>query len=165
MEFKDLIQNRYSCRKFAPIPVPQEKLDAILEAGRIAPTGHNSQPQRILVAKEGTETYEKIKACTACHFDAPVILVACYEDGGHGHEYEDLAIVMTHIMLAAYDEGLADIWVQLVDFDKLRTLLAIPENYHIVGIMPMGYPREDARPSRLHNDRKPINETVFYDRY
>ena len=165
MEFRELIRARYSCRKFASTPIPQEKLDAVLEAGRIAPTGHNGQPQRILVAKAGTETYEKIKECTACHFDAPVILVSCFEKGTQGHEYEDLAIVMTHIMLAAFDEGLADIWVQLVDFEKLRVLLNIPENYHIVGLMPMGYPREDARPSRLHSSRKDLSETVFYDHY
>ena len=87
MEFRELIRARYSCRKFASTPIPQEKLDAVLEAGRIAPTGHNGQPQRILVAKAGTETYEKIKECTACHFDAPVILVSCFEKGTQGHEY------------------------------------------------------------------------------
>ena len=165
MEFKELIQSRYSCRRFAPTPVPQEKLDIILEAGRIAPTGHNDQPQRILVARAGTETYEKIRECTNCHFNAPMILVGCYEEceGGSGHE--DLAIVMTHMMLAGYDEGLVNIWVRLIDFDKMRILLNLPDNYHIVGIMPMGFPREDARPSRLHNDRKPISETVFYDHY
>lgn len=165
MEFKELIRARYSCRKYKPDPIPEDKLAAILEAGRIAPTGHNGQPQRILVAKAGTEVYDKVCQCTECHFDAPVILVACYQKNGRGHEHEDLSIVMTHIMLAAYDEGLADLWVQLVDFEKLRQLLNIPDNYHIVGLMPMGYPREDAHPSRRHEDRQPIEATVFYDSY
>ncbi len=165
MEFEALIRARYSCRKFEPDAIPQEKLDAILEAGQIAPTGHNCQPQRILVVRAGTPEMEKLQQCTDCHFNAPVILVGCYEDGGLGHEYEDLAIVMTHCMLAAFDEGLASIWVQLCDFAKLRTLLHIPEAYHIVGLMPLGYPRADAHPSRLHADRKPIEETVFYQHF
>lgn len=45
MTFMDLCKNRYSTRKFSDKPVEQEKLDYILEAGRIAPTGRNYQPQ------------------------------------------------------------------------------------------------------------------------
>lgn len=46
MTFMDLAKARYSVRKFSDKPVEKEKLDAILEAGRIAPTGHNYQPYR-----------------------------------------------------------------------------------------------------------------------
>ena len=48
MEFLELARNRYSERSFAAKPVEEEKLYKILEAGRIAPTGHNNQPQRVL---------------------------------------------------------------------------------------------------------------------
>lgn len=44
MAFMDLAKSRYSVRKFSDKPIEKEKLDAILEAGRIAPTGHNYQP-------------------------------------------------------------------------------------------------------------------------
>lgn len=165
MEFKELIRTRYSCRKYSSQSVPDEKLMAVLEAGRIAPTGHNCQPQRILVVKDGTPEMELLRQCTACHFNAPVVLIACFEHVGRDHVYEDLAIVMTHIMLACYDEGLVNLWVQMVDRDKLRELFHIPGRYHILGLMPIGYPREDAKPSRLHNDRKALEETVFFDRF
>ena len=49
MDFLELARERYSVRKFAPKKVEGEKLDAVLEAGRLAPTAVNYQPQRILV--------------------------------------------------------------------------------------------------------------------
>ena len=59
MEFEQLIRERYSVRKFSDAPVEEEKLQKILEAGRLAPTGHNSQPQRIYVI-ESEEGIAKI---------------------------------------------------------------------------------------------------------
>ena len=49
MEFLELAKQRFSCRAFADKKVEQEKLEKILEAGRVAPTARNFQPQRILV--------------------------------------------------------------------------------------------------------------------
>ena len=49
MEFLQLSEARYSLRKFSDRPVEAEKLAAILEAGRNAPTAHNLQPQRIVI--------------------------------------------------------------------------------------------------------------------
>lgn len=49
MTFMELAKERYSVRKFSDKPIEKEKLDAILEAGRIAPTGHNYQPYRVYV--------------------------------------------------------------------------------------------------------------------
>ena len=49
MDFAKLAAERYSLRKFSDRPVEAEKLSAVLESGRNAPTAHNFQPQRILV--------------------------------------------------------------------------------------------------------------------
>ena len=49
MEFKEVIKNRYSCKKYGDKQVESEKLTAILEAGRLAPTAKNMQEQRIYV--------------------------------------------------------------------------------------------------------------------
>lgn len=49
MEFHEVVKERYSCKGFGPGKVPAEKLNAILEAGRLAPTAKNLQEQRIYV--------------------------------------------------------------------------------------------------------------------
>ena len=51
MELLKLISDRYSCRRYSQEVVKDEDILKILEAGRIAPTAHNNQPQRIYVVK------------------------------------------------------------------------------------------------------------------
>ena len=173
MEFQELIKERYSCRKFSERPVEADKLEAVLEAGRIAPTAANRQPQRILVV-QGEAARKKMEECTTCSFDAPVILVCCYDrekaahnklGDGHGCGHEDVSIVMTLMMLACFDLGLGNTWVGLMREDKLHELFNIPQTYEIVGLMPIGYPAEDAKPANMHFRRKPLEETVFYDTF
>ena len=74
MTFMELAKERYSVRKFSDKPIEKEKLDAILEAGRIAPTGHNYQPYRVYVL-QSPEALEKIRGLTRCAFNAPVVLM------------------------------------------------------------------------------------------
>ena len=69
MDFLELAAKRYSVRKFKEEKVRREDLDKILKAGMLAPTAHNDQPQRILVINSD-EALEKLKKCTACHFNA-----------------------------------------------------------------------------------------------
>ena len=73
MEFDKLITDRYSVRKFLPEHLNQDDIDKILEAGHIAPTGCNYQPQRILVLNTD-ESINKLKNCTKCHFNAPTAM-------------------------------------------------------------------------------------------
>lgn len=169
MPFAELSAARYSLRKFASAPVEQEKLDLILEAGRNAPTAHNNQPQRIFVIRT-PEALEKADACTAAHFHPPVILVVAYdpepawkrEHDGKNHGEIDAAIAATQMMLQAADLGLGTTYVGMFEPEKL--LAAFPEMAGLVPIalLPLGYPAENARPSRLHADRKPLKEMVKY---
>jgi len=169
MPFAELSAARYSLRKFASAPVEQEKLDLILEAGRNAPTAHNNQPQRIFVIRT-PEALEKADACTAAHFHPPVILVVAYdpepawkrEHDGKNHGEIDAAIAATQMMLQAADLGLGTTYVGMFEPEKL--LAAFPEMEGLVPIamLPLGYPAENARPSRLHADRKPLEEMVKY---
>lgn len=51
MEFTDVIEKRYSCKNYSARKVEDEKLTAILSAGRVAPTAKNFQEQRIYVVR------------------------------------------------------------------------------------------------------------------
>ena len=74
MTFQTLAQTRYSVRSFQNRPIEEETLNWILEAGRVAPTACNFQPQKIYVAKSA-ESRQKLASVCRCTFDAPVILV------------------------------------------------------------------------------------------
>ena len=169
MEFLQLSEARYSLRKFSDRPVEAEKLAAILEAGRNAPTAHNLQPQRIFVLRS-PEALEKADAGTAAHFHPPVILVVAYdpeaawkrETDGKNHGEIDASIAATQMMLEAADLGLGTTYVGMFEPEKL--LAAFPEMAGLcpIAMLPLGYPAEGAHPSRLHADRKPLEELVKY---
>ena len=168
MAFIDLAKDRYSVRKFSDKPVEKEKLDKILQAGQIAPTAGNTQPQRVLVV-ENEETIEKIRKCSKCHFNAPVVLVICYDNTisfkGNGFDLGivDASIVTTHMMLETADIGLGATWVQNFDPDAVKKEFSLPENIVPLTILPLGYPADDAKPTPMHVSRKPLNETVSYN--
>lgn len=172
MTFLNLAKERYSVRKFSEQKVEQEKLEAVLEAGRIAPTAVNYQPQRIVVLNDAKEL-EKVKKTTKFTFDAPVILIVCYDKtaswknpfGNVENGEMDATIVTTQMMLEAHELGLGTTFVGYFNGELLREEFNIPEYLVPIALLPLGYPAEEAKPSRLHGMRKDIKETVFYNSF
>lgn len=169
MTFTELSMARYSVRKFSPQAVEQEKIDLVLQVAQNAPTAHNNQPQRVFVF-QSPEALEKVRACTPCHFEAPVMFaIAADMEAAWVREYDgknsgevDASIVTTQMMLQAADLGLGTTWVGM--FDPAVLKVAFPElgNLEVVALLPMGYPAETAKPARLHTMRKPLVELVTY---
>ena len=166
--FFELASERYSVRGYSSQPIEPEKLDLILEAGRIAPTACNNQPQRIKVITAGEEL-AKIDECTPCRFGAPAILLVCYDktvcwkrefDGALSGEV-DASIITTHMMLAAHDLGLGSCWVMYFNPAKTIELFALPDTIAPVAMLPVGYPAKDAAASEGHYDRLPLEKTLF----
>ena len=167
MDFSTLIQNRYSCRAFSANPIEQEKVDRILEAGRIAPTAVNKQPVHVW-AVSNPDTLEAIKGVTRSNYGAPLILVVgCRPtdawvrryDGKNGAEV-DASIVATYLMFAAENEGLATLWVGSFDPGLLARLLPDTDGYELVAMINVGYAGEGSEPSAMHGSRIPMDEFV-----
>ena len=169
MEFKKVISARYSCKKYSDKKVESEKLNAILEAGRLAPTAKNLQEQRVYVvqSESGLAAIDKV---TPCRYGAPTVLVVAFDKNNvftypgekRDSGVEDATIVATHMVLAAADEGVDSCWVNFFDPDKLAAELGLPENEEILMVMDLGYAAEGAGPLANHGSRKPLSETVSY---
>ncbi len=169
MDFLELARERYSCKKYAPTPVEKEKLDAILEAARIAPTAKNSQPQRVYVL-QSEEALSKADGLTPCRYGAPVMLLIAYDrdlvfhypGGVYDSGAEDMGIVATHAMLAAAAEGVDSCWVNFFDPDKAAKAFGLPENEVPVLFLDLGYAAPEAGPLDNHIKRKPLEETTTW---
>lgn len=169
MDFEKLAAERYSLRKFSDQAVEAEKLALILEAARNAPTAHNNQPQRVFVM-QSPEALEKADGCTAMHFHAPVMLVVAYdpevawkrEHDGKNHGEIDAAIAVTQMMLQAADLGLGTTYVGVFEPEKLLEAFPEMEGLCPIAMLPLGYPAENARPSKLHALRDPMEDMVKY---
>lgn len=173
MEYDDLIRTRYSVRNYSDRPVEKDKLDRILEAGRIAPTAGNRQSQRIVVI-QSENALAKMKKCTPCQFDAPLLLLVCYDKSVENNNHYgdkrpygqvDASIVLTHMMLEAHNLGLGSVWVGLFNPELLRKNFDIPSYYEILGLMPIGYPSSNVEPSKMHGEKFPIEYTVWYNSF
>lgn len=171
MAFSELIAQRFSERHFAPTPLEPEKLEAIMEAGRLAPTARNLQPQRILVV-QSAEGLEKIDRATNCRFGAPCVFVLAYDMNVASRNPDvvdfgviDTSIVGTHMMLQAQELGIHSCWVGLIDPSELRRQFHIPRNLRIISVMPMGYPGPDSHPAHLHEESQPIDALFFKEQY
>ncbi len=169
MEFKEVVKNRYSCKKYSGRKVEAEKLAAILEAGRVAPTAKNLQEQHVYVV-QSEEMLAKIDGVTPCRYGAPTVVVVAfdknnvftYPGGKRDSGVEDATIVATHMILAAADEGVDSCWVNFFDPEKMEEVLGLPENEEILMVMDLGYAAEGAGPLPNHSSRKPLSETVSY---
>ena len=169
MEFKEVVKKRYSCKKYGERQVEPEKLAAILEAGRWAPTAKNLQEQHIYVL-QSEALLAKIDRATPCRYGAPTVLVVAfdrnnvftYPGGKRDSGIEDASIVATHMLLAAADEGVDSCWLNYLDPDALARDLGLTEQKEILMVLDLGYAAEGAGPLPNHSSRKPLSETVTY---
>lgn len=167
MDFLNLASERYSVRHFSDRQVSQEDVERILKAGRLAPTAHNNQPQRIIVVSspEGLALLDK---CTECHYGAPLAFIVSYDsDKAWIREYDgkcsgdvDASIVTTHMMLEAEDLGLGSVWIMYFIPEAVRTEFALPDHEIPVAILMVGY--ADAKPSPNHFARQDPDDSVTY---
>lgn len=166
--FMDLARQRFAVREYKQTPVEQAKLDSILEAGRLAPTAKNVQPQHIYVL-QSSEAIAKINELTRCAYGAPVVFLVCYdtelvwtkEDGTNSGDM-DCSIVGTHMMMEATELGLGTCWVKWFDPAQVAEAFDLPANHKPSFLMPCGYAADGVQPSPMHTDRKPLSETVTY---
>ena len=169
MEFKEVVKKRFSCKKFSDEKIEAAKLEAILEAGRLAPTAKNLQEQHIYVV-QSAEALAKIDSVTPCRYNAPTVLVVAFDKNNvftypgdkRDSGVEDASIVATHMILAAADAGVDSCWVNFFDPDKAAEALGLPENEEVLMLMDLGYAAEGAKPLPNHDSRKPLTETVTY---
>jgi Nitroreductase len=171
MSFLEMAKRRYSVRDYQAKKVETEKLLTILEAGRVAPTGANKQPQKLIVVQEN-EGLEKVKKA-ANIYGAPLAIIVC---GDHDKAWKrpldgkditdiDASIVTDHMMLQATELGLGSVWICYFKSDVIQKEFHLPDNLEPINILAIGYAGGKAESSDRHDKtRNPLNEIVFYEK-
>ncbi len=172
MDFLKLAKGRYACRKYTDRKVEREKLMQILEAGRVAPTGANRQPQRLVVI-ESKEGMERLGRCTR-DFGAPLAILVCadteevWQRKYDGKQIADIdaTIITDHMMLQAASLGLDTLWICMFKPEAVREEFGLPANVVPVNILLIGYgDGEPASPDRHDTTRKPLEQTVVWGKF
>ena len=137
-------------------PVPDESLDQVLDAARLAPSAGNSQPWHFIVVKDPQT--KKMLDISEWAQQAPVVVVGCTE----APNPTDIAIAFEHLVLAATSFGLATCWIGRWGADeKIKKTLGIPPNVRVLAVTPLGYPAESHAP----RPRKPLAQIVHHEKF
>ena len=171
MEFREVLDKRFSVRKFSDRPVEEEKLRAVLEAGRICPTAVNAQPQRLYVLT-GEEAFSKLGKSAKMRYGAPVVILVCADtrvswkggdvEPGYDSAVMDASIATTYMMLQATDLGLGSIWIRYMNAREIRKDFGLEEGILPVCLLPIGYIAEDCLPAPRHYQRNDFVKVVKF---
>ena len=168
LSLMEIIQGRRSIRAYSDKPVEQEKLEAVLEAARLAPSARNRQKWQFIIVTDPIVKQAMAEAC----FDqpsvktAPVFIAVVDEEPEmmtcrQPVEAVDASIALSFLILKAHEEGLGTCWLGYFDQEKVKAALCIPESMSVVAATPLGYPAE----SPNARDRKPLEEIIRYNKY
>ena len=170
--FLELAEKRRSVRAYKPDEVPEDLLQTVLEAGRLAPSACNKQPWRFIVVRSETGRRALGAAYAREWFwKAPVVIAVCIlpkeawvrSYDGQNYAMVDGALAMDHLTLAAAELGLGTCWIGAFDPAAAREILNLPDGVEIVGLTPLGYPDVESNP-RVRS-RRPLGETVMKERW
>jgi len=176
MDVFEAIRTRRSIRKFRPKPIPDEKLEMILEAGRLAPSAGNCQPWRFVVVKDPERKRALAKAADNQMFisDASVVVVALGDPEASPRWFrQDPMIAVEHMVLAATALGYGTCWIGSFNEGEVKRILRIPGRLKVkrvlrisgrlkvIALLPIGFPDEAPAPK----ERKPLKEIVFLEKY
>jgi len=165
----EAIKKRQSVRSYQDKEIPEDVLQQVLEAGRLAPSASNKQGWKFIVIKDEDLRKKLVPACKNQKFvgEAPVVIAGCATNPDYvmtcgEHSYSiDLAIALDHMSLEAASLGLGTCWIGAFYQDQVKEILGVPVDVRITSLMPLGYPKELS----TKTERKPLSEIVCYDKY
>ncbi len=171
MDIYEAVRERTSIRAYKADPVEEDKLERILDATRLAPSGKNGQPWTFIVVRDEEIRKKLVPACKGQEFvgQAPVVVVACGHEemaykkmGGYWNSLPlDIGIAIEHLMLAAVSEGLGTCWIGAFFEEQVREILGVPEGVKIVALTPVGYPAGE----KIHRPRKSLDEIIMHEKW
>ena len=158
MEYLDILKKRKSIRKYTDEIVSEEMIEQIIEASKLAPSGRNKKPVKLIVVRD-KETLEYLSN-TRSHGSqllagANAAIVVTGDSELSDTWIEDCSIAMIIMQLRATELGIGNCWVQVrgrmleetneVTEDLIKTKLDIPDNFSVECMLALGMPAEDWR--------------------
>lgn len=161
MELLEIMKNRRSVRQYTGEPIPEEKLELVIQAGLLSPSGRARRPWEFIVVRD-KEMLAKLAQCRThgsamlAGADCAIVVIADPEKTDVWSE--DCSIAMTNMHLMADHLGLGSCWIQgrlreapdgRLTKDYLRDLLGFPETYELEAILSLGMAEDHPAPHTL----------------
>lgn len=161
MELLEIMKNRRSVRQYTGESIPQEKLELVLQAGLLAPSGRARRPWEFIVVRD-KDMLEQLAVCRPhgsgllAGADCAIVVVADPEKTDVWAE--DCSIAMAHMHLMADHLGLGSCWVQgrlreapdgRLTRDYLQERLHFPAHFELEAILALGVAESHPAPHTL----------------
>ncbi len=165
MDVLEAIRDRRSIRRYHRKDVPDEKLMQVLEAGRWAPSAHNSQPRKFIVVKNEKVRRELAQIATYGSFlaEAPVAIAVVIDPSSSNHPVEDGAAATQNMLLAAHAIGLGSCWIGAYGSgyeDRASRILGVPGDKRLLSLISLGYAADRGGTTRIE-----LGKLVSYELY
>ena len=191
MSLYDLMITRRTIRQFKSDVLSREVLEKMVNAARLAPSAANRQPLEYVIVDSQTVCREIFPCLKWAGYVRPrgnpkpgqepvAYIVALVNTEIDSKEYIwDAGASLEHIILTAWEEGIGSCWLLSIEKDSLRTILKVPENYHIDSVIALGYPAEQPQvedlvdsvkywmddSGRLHVPKRKLKDITHYNSF
>ncbi|NIQ05654.1 MAG: nitroreductase [Candidatus Korarchaeota archaeon] len=161
MDVMKTIKERRSIRNYKDKDVTRSQIKKLLDAARWAPSASNNQPWEFIVIRD-KQIKAEIARIKGQQFIAETPVVIAFVTSprtSHFHKV-DGSLATQNFQLAAWEMGLGTCWIGTFDRKKVKQLLNVPEEKHLLTVMPLGYPAEEG-----HSTRKPLQKSIYWNKY
>jgi nitroreductase len=163
MDVFEAIETRASVRSFKRGSIAKDELEKIIDAGRRAPSGYNTQPWEFIIVtdRDILAGLGEIQNCIA-HADAAIAVVV--DEKATKYWKEDASWAIENMLFAAGALGYASLWVEgyvLMNEAHGKEVLKVPADLRLLAILPIGKPERTPR----QGSKKSLNEITYANRY
>lgn len=161
MDVYECILKRRSVRSFRGDEIPEEALERILEAARWSPSASNRQPWEFIIIRD-KETLREISALAKYggFISQAVLAIAVVTNPATRWHIIDGSTAVQNMTLAAWEMGIGTCWIGSLEREEAKKILDIPDDLHLLTVLPFGYPAEIGE-----SDRKPIKELLHEEKW
>jgi nitroreductase len=164
MEVFECVRTLSSIRSYIRKAVPESVVREVIEAGRLAPSAHNDQPWQFVLMRDKHKLEGLGKYCISGRFVSEVdfAVVVVTDPSSKWHEIDGTRAVQ-NMVLTAWSNELGSCWIGRIDTGGLMKFLNIPDNLHILTVLPFGY--FDQRQAASAKNRRPPAEVFHLDTF
>ena len=183
MDVVEAVRTRRAKRALQDKPIEDDKVEALIEAARLAPSCNNFQPWRLVFVR-GKEALDAVKSGmnkgNVWTTRSPLIIVVaakedddCMLSDRRNYFLFGCGLAIGELMLRATELGLIAHPIAGYDPAKVRAAVGIPEQYVIITTVICGYPGGDDSllsdkqklTEKTRPERKPVGENIFLDKW
>ena len=174
MELLELMRNRRSVRQFTDEPVPQEKVEKVLQEALLSASGRGIRPWEFIVVQD-KDSILKLSECrpgvnkTIAGGNVAVVVVADAEQSVIW--VEDCSIAMANMYLMAEEQGVGGVWIHCRERETpdggsteeyVKEVLGVPEQFRVLAMFVFGVPAAHSAPYELDQLK---TEKVHYGKF